>query len=248
MPGSRSLCRTGAVWCLLVMFLQATVVHPRHICLVNKANNVHTASLFLRKTLEKHGSKNNYSVVLGNKQSPCPADAEARVFLIMPKYLQQLYGSCTGNNLCIVTGDESCFAPTEKWPKSHRTFVIDNPPPEPWLSQMLEEAKNDPCRDDSPGGLEWEDIAGDVQFNTALREYSSSKYIYPGVALGARVEFKPVSRKMRMRGARRLLFNFIGTIKDHKQEVDREHMRDVVEQHDWGDIDYRFKVVSDVVR
>ena len=53
---------------------------------------------------------------------------------------------------------------------------------------------------------------------------------------------------MRMRGARRLLFNFIGTIKDHKQEVDREHMRDVVEQHDWGDIDYRFKVVSDVVR
>ena len=147
MPGSRSLCRTGAVWCLLVMFLQATVVHPRHICLVNKANNVHTASLFLRKTLEKHGSKNNYSVVLGNKQSPCPADAEARVFLIMPKYLQQLYGSCTGNNLCIVTGDESCFAPTEKWPKSHRTFVIDNPPPEPWLSQMLEEAKNDPCRD-----------------------------------------------------------------------------------------------------
>eukprot|EP00750_Incisomonas_marina_P030001 INCI7251.6.p1 GENE.INCI7251.6~~INCI7251.6.p1 ORF type:complete len:603 (-),score=117.21 INCI7251.6:591-2399(-) len=68
--------------------------------------------------------------------------------------------------------------------------------------------------------------------NVILREFYSSKYDYPAVVLGARFEFVPVSEKERDAGNRHYLFNFMGSIKVG-QERDREHLRDVLNSHNW---------------
>ena len=68
--------------------------------------------------------------------------------------------------------------------------------------------------------------------NIILREFYSSKYDYPSVALGARFEFLPVTPAARDAGNRKYLFNFMGSIKVG-QEQDREHLRDIIESHNW---------------
>jgi hypothetical protein len=64
-----------------------------------------------------------------------------------------------------------------------------------------------------------------------MRQYYSSKYPYPGLALGPRFEFVWVPFSDRLRGRRHYAFNFLGSI--NRLKPDRLEMQKVVESHDW---------------
>jgi hypothetical protein len=69
------------------------------------------------------------------------------------------------------------------------------------------------------------------QRHVIMRQYYSSKYPYPGLALGPRYEFEWVPFPERLRGRRHYAFNFLGSI--NRLKPDRMQMRKVVEGHDW---------------
>ena len=93
---------------------------------------------------------------------------------------------------------------------------------------------------DAPPGLEL------LRPKVILREFFASKYEYPSMALGARMEFKPVSEVERDSGNRPLMINFLGSIKPGI-EIDRERLQSVLETHRWR-VPTKFKIFNSLVR
>jgi hypothetical protein len=65
--------------------------------------------------------------------------------------------------------------------------------------------------------------------NVIARQYYSSKYgALPAISLGPRAGFKPVPTEDRLRGNRRYMFNFMGSVRRDGMEPDREDMQRVL--------------------
>lgn len=230
---------------------------PPSICLVNLANNPRTASLFSRGMLEKHGSKNTFEVVSPTKGCH---PSSTRIQLV---HNRQLMEWCLGDEVCIVTGDEECRAPAADLGSLHsfliRSHLYSVLPEKAALGYQRGDLQHsvedtdddfdevfdeyaehfaivdkitDPDERSRLQRLHLEIGLQQLRPNIILREFYSSKFNYPAVALGARYEFLPVSDAERDAGNRKYIFNFMGSIKVGK-ELDREHLRDVINANHW---------------
>ena len=238
--------------------LQLLQPAPATICLVNLANNPRTASLFSRGVLEQHGSKNTFDVV--SPTQGCHLASE-RILLVQQQQLMDwCLGPqiciLTGDEECHAPG--LGLGPLHEFLLGSHLFPVvpetaatsfDLRPPS--KAEQDKDDLFDELFDEAAVGFELHDSHGDgtesktqqkllalqegvhlLRPSVILREFYSSKYDYPAVVLGARFEFVPVSEKERDAGNRHYLFNFMGSIKVG-QERDREHLRDVLNSHNW---------------
>ena len=273
----RSKCSTLNIllFAIIVVLLQpywsSLFQSPPSICLVNLANNPRTASVFSRGMLEKHGSKHTFDVV-----SPTQGchPASTRIQLVNNR---QLVEWCLGDEVCIVTGDEECHSPAKGLGSLHDFLLhspLFSVLPDKAalgynrakLTAPEEDEDNDfdevfdeeaarfrvEDRGDGDTGItqrqhqHLENGLQQLRPNTILREFYSSKYDYPSIALGARYEFLPVPESDRDAGNRKYLFNFMGSIKVGV-ELDREHLREVIRNHNWT-MPTHFRMFSELVR
>lgn len=212
------------------------------VCLINFANNPRTASLFARGMLERHGSVHRFTVISPTEECPF---GSTRISLVSEKLLMDW---CLGDDFCIVTGDEVCAAPGAsdgellEYLTHVKLFGVD---PQRAASGHIDGDDRRIVRTDHPDFPHQQGFHR-LRPKVILREFYSSKYDHPAVALGARIEFKPVSIEDRDRGNRPIMINFMGSIKAGI-EIDRERMQAVINGHRWK-VPTKFKIFSNLVR
>lgn len=236
--------------------LEANESVPPTVCLLDLADNPRTASVFSRGMLEKYGSENTFSVV--SPTEGCHPDS-LRITLVSDR---QLMDWCLGNEICIVTGDENCKSPhsndqdlLDYVSKASLLSVHPHEAAKGHSSAGKVSASNELARrmiqTENENGAHYPSSAFGTYYNNhnqyktfmaglarlrpnvILREYYSDKYSYPGISLGARLEFEPVDNKDRDKGNRPNLFNFLGSIKEG-QELDRAQLRDVLNNNSFS--------------
>ena len=220
-----------------------------NICVVNRANNPRTASLFSRGLLEAHGSRHNFTVVLGRGNSSCPTGSQVRLFLLKFVQADFLLRFCTGSLPCILTGDEKCSAPASQ--AQWQRLLLNKPTTEHSQQKFIGAATKHPCFADAVAEkpLEWEDVVSFIRPNIIARQYYSSKYgDLPALSLGPRFEFDDVSPALQRSPRRPIMFNFMGSIRgEDGVEKDRVHMQDVVNGTNWT-VPFRFRAFDELVR
>lgn len=243
------------------------------ICLVNLANNPRTASLFSRGMLEEHGSVNTFSVVTPTEG--CHPSSERLQLVTHNQLGDWCFGTdiciLTGDEECEAPGIglselHEYLLHSHLFPIVPETAAAGYLKPRPslhdeeaddYFDEVIDEvAERFEVHDEfdtqgmhSQSELQHLAIEEGIQLlrpNIILREFYSSKYDYPAVALGARFEFLRVAPADRDKGNRRYLFNFMGSVKVG-QERDREHLVQVYESHDWN-VSTHFRHFDDLVR
>jgi hypothetical protein len=237
------------------------------VCLVNLANDPYLGSLFSRGTLERYGSINRFKVV-----SPTEGchDASVRLDLVNDRQLMEW---CLGTEMCVVAGDSLCKSPGTSLNNLHN-FLLHTPflyavHPEKAGTGLIRQQEllsihnvsrsqeiistqeinpTQEASELSQAELQVKHDSGILRLrpNVILRHFSSSKYNYPAIPLGARSDFKQVSEAEFEANHRKYLVNFMGLVVQGFLP-DRAHMRNVIQDHKWA-VPTKFKFFDNTVR
>ena len=262
---------------LLIPHVHDALQSGATICLVNLANNPRTASVFSRGMLEEHGSVNRFQVVTPAQGCDAFAERLLLVsnvqlvdWCIGPEIciltgdegcnapatgLASLHQFLLGERVGPVEPERAAATRLRESPSMKQ--VDDDPNFDDVMEDYAEDfelpeasnnmkKKNNLRHRSTLKRLALNEGINLLRPNIILREYYSSKYAYPAISLGARFEFERVPAHQRDAGNRQFMFNFMGSIKVG-QERDREHLRDVVNSHNWT-VPIHVKMFDDLVR